>query len=47
MQIRVDISPRNAAPVYVEAAVFIDGAPQGAVVPRGESRIEGWLVHII
>jgi hypothetical protein len=47
MQIGIDVSPRDAAPVYVEAAVFVDGAPQGAGVPRGESWIEGWLLHII
>jgi hypothetical protein len=47
MQIRIDVSPRDAMPVYVEAAIFVDGAPQGARVPRGESGIEGWLLHII
>jgi hypothetical protein len=47
MQVWIDVSPRDAVPVYVEAAILINGAPQGAGVSRRESWIEGWLLHII
>ena len=45
MQVRVYVAPVTAAPLDVETAIWVDGAPEPAGVLLGQPRVELWLLH--